>query len=198
MATKRTKAEPEFPKYPEAEGDHGFTGLALLAWKRQRQAQIDLIEHDHWRTSKNAKERGWFVLLKVARNACPCPRNFGEGGNAPVRYGFPVCRMARKTRSIRGEPVRGEPVGTDLSGRTCPGRTCPGRTCPGRTCPGEPVPGEPVPGGPVPGEPVRGEPVRANLSRADLSRANLSRANLSWRTCPGRTCSGRGRSNADT
>jgi Pentapeptide repeats (8 copies) len=60
-----------FPK--EARGDHGFTGMALLAWKRQRQAQMDLIEHDHWRTSKNAKERGWFVLLKVARNACPCP-----------------------------------------------------------------------------------------------------------------------------
>jgi Pentapeptide repeats (8 copies) len=63
-----------FPK--EARGDHGFTGMALLAWKRQRQAQMDLIEHDHWRTSKDAKMRGWFVLWKVARNACPCPQMF--------------------------------------------------------------------------------------------------------------------------
>ena len=67
-----------FPK--EAKGDHGFTGLALLAWKRQRQAQMDLIQHDSWRTSKDAKERGWFVLLKVARNACPCPQTLGSGG----------------------------------------------------------------------------------------------------------------------
>ena len=72
-----------FPK--EAKGDHGFTGLALLAWKRQRQAQMDMIQHDSWRTSKDAKERGWFVLLKVARHACPCPQTFGFGGTVAGR-----------------------------------------------------------------------------------------------------------------
>jgi hypothetical protein len=62
------------------DGDHGFGGMALVAWKRQRQAQLDLIEHDAWRTSKNAKERGWYVMLMAARNACPCPRMYGPGG----------------------------------------------------------------------------------------------------------------------
>jgi len=74
-AAKRMKKKSE-----PWEGDHGFTGMALLAWKRQRQAQLDLIEHDAWRTSTDAKERGWYVLLKVARNACVCPRTYGPGG----------------------------------------------------------------------------------------------------------------------
>ena len=63
-------------------GDHGFTGMSLLAWKRQRQAQLDLLSHDHWRTSKDAKERGYYVLLKVARNACICPRTYGGTGTS--------------------------------------------------------------------------------------------------------------------
>ena len=62
------------------EGTHGFKGAALLAWERQRLAQRQLLDHDSWRTSSDAKERGGYVMLVAARRACLCPKSFGPGG----------------------------------------------------------------------------------------------------------------------
>jgi len=64
----------------EARGSHGFSGIALVAWKRQRAAQMALLEHDDWRTSEDAKKRGWFAMLKAQRMACLCPQSLGTGG----------------------------------------------------------------------------------------------------------------------
>ena len=62
------------------EGDHGFASIALEAWKRQRLAQQAILDHLDWATSKDAKVRGHFVLLKVWRRAAMCPTRFGAGG----------------------------------------------------------------------------------------------------------------------
>ena len=137
-----------FPK--EAKGDHGFTGLALLAWKRQRQAQMDLIQHDSWRTSKDAKERGWFVLLKVARNACPCPQTFGFGGTYAGQQW--VGRFA-------GWPLKPYLSGANLFGANLPGANLFEAHLSGANLFGADLSG-------------------AYLFGADLSRANLSRADL--------------------
>ena len=136
-----------FPK--EAKGDHGFTGLALLAWKRQRQAQMDLIQHDSWRTSKDAKERGWFVLLKVARNACPCPQTLGSGGTDAGREwvgrfaGWPLrpylsranlswaylSRADLSRANLSGATLSGASLsGADLSGASLSGANLSGAT----------------------------------------------------------------------
>jgi len=91
-----------------ARGDHGFKGMALLAWKRQRQAQLDLIEHDHWRTSEDAKERGWFILLKVAKNACVCPQKYQPNGGTE--------EGARWASEFAGWPMKPDLSGAKLSG----------------------------------------------------------------------------------
>ena len=89
------------------EGDHGFEGMALLAWKRQRQAQLDLIEHDAWRTSKNARERGWYVLLNIARIACICPRTYGSGGTVQGEKWVSTFRGWPKIPDLYGENLSG-------------------------------------------------------------------------------------------
>jgi Pentapeptide repeats (8 copies) len=138
-----------FPK--EARGDHGFTGMALLAWKRQRQAQMDLIEHDHWRTSKNAKERGWFVLLKVARNACPCPQTYDPNqGTAEGR---------EWVGKFAGWPQKPNLTGANLTGANLTGANLTRAKLSGANLSGARLSG-------------------AYLSKADLSGAYLTGANL--------------------
>ena len=156
-----------FPK--EAKGDHGFTGLALLAWKRQRQAQMDLIQHDSWRTSKDAKERGWFVLLKVARNACPCPQTFGFGGTVAGREW--VGRFA-------GWPLKPYLSGAYLSGANLSGADLSGAYLSGADL-------------------SRAYLSGANLSGANLSRTYLSRTYLSGAYLSGAYLSGADLSRAD-
>ena len=155
-----------FPK--EAKGDHRFTGLALLAWKRQRQAQMDLIQHDSWRTSKDAKERGWFVLLKVARNACPCPQTFGFGGTVAGREwvsrfaGWPLKPYLSRANLARANLSAADLSQADLSGADL----SQANLSAGANLPGADL-------------------SRANLSGADLSGADLSRADLGeWERGP--------------
>ena len=158
---------------PEAAlGDHGFTGIALLAWKRQRQAQLDLIEHDSWRTSKDAKERGWFVLLKVARNSCPCPQRFGSGGT--VAGGAWVGRFA-------GWPLKPYLSGADLSGANLSGANLSRANLSQVYLSGANLSRADLSGADLFGADLSG----ANLSGAYLSRANLSGADLGeWERGP--------------
>src|SRR4029077_2914718 len=148
-----------FPK--AARGDHGFEGMALVVWKRQRQAQMDLIEHDAWRTSEDARERGYYVLLIAARNACRCPKTYGPGGTADgeewvsERFGWPEKPNLSGANLSGARLWRADLSGADLSGAT-PSRAA-------RS------------GAYLSGAYLSG----AYLSWADLSWANLSGANLS-------------------
>ena len=170
-----------FPK--EAKGDHGFTGLALLAWKRQRQAQMALIQHDSWRTSKDAKERGWFVLLKVARNACPCPQTFGFGGTVAGRQwvgrfaGWPL-KPYLSGANLSGANLLGANLfGADLSGADLSGAKLLRANLSGANLSGaSPLGGRPL-AGPTSRRPTsRGPTSRGPTSRGPTSRGPTSRA----------------------
>jgi len=149
------------------EGDHGFTGMALLAWKRQRQAQLDLIEHDAWRTSTDAKERGWYVLLKVARNACVCPRTYGPGGTPEGE---------RLVSEFAGWPAKPDLSWAYLSGADLYGAYLYGADLSRADLSGADL--------------SRADLSGADLSRAYLSGADLSRAYLSWANLSGADLSG--------
>ena len=64
------------------EGDHGFTGIALLAWERQRAAYRMVDAHIAWRTDKDPKVRGCYALLLAWARSCPCPQTLGPGGTS--------------------------------------------------------------------------------------------------------------------
>jgi len=153
------------------EGDHGFTGMALLAWKRQRQAQLDLIEHDAWRTSTDAKERGWYVLLKVARNACVCPRTYGPGGTPEGE---------RLVSEFAGWPAKPDLSWANLSGADLSGADLSGAYLYGAYLYGADLSRAYLSGADLSRAYLSGAYLYgADLSRADLSGADLSRAYLS-------------------
>jgi hypothetical protein len=169
-----------FPK--EARGDHGFTGMALLAWKRQRQAQMDLIEHDAWRVSKDAKERGWFVLLKVARNACPCPQTFDRHHGTPegLVWVGKFVGWPEKPNLSRANLSGANLSGAKLSGANLSGANLSAAYLSWANLSRADLSGANLSGAYLSGAKLSGADLsRANLSRADLSGANLSRANLS-------------------
>ena len=64
------------------EGDHGFTGIALLAWERQRAAYRMVDAHIAWRTDKDPKVRGCYAMLLAWARSCPCPQTLGPGGTS--------------------------------------------------------------------------------------------------------------------
>ena len=64
------------------EGGHRFTGIALLAWERQRAAYRMVDAHIAWRTDKDPKVRGCYALLLAWARSCPCPQTLGPGGTS--------------------------------------------------------------------------------------------------------------------
>ena len=133
------------------DGDHGFTGIALEAWKRQRAGRLALVEHAAWRTSSEAKERGAFALLLAwARSDC-CPQTLGRGGTVEgEKWASDLPRWPEEPDLSRAHLFRANLSGADLSRANLSGAYL-----------------------------SRANLSGANLSWANLSWANLSRANLS-------------------
>ncbi len=110
------------------EGDHGFSGSALLAWERQRLAQRQLLDHAAWRTDEDPVVRGEYVMLVVARRACPCPMSFGPGGTrkgarwVDIFPGWPVEPVSLNGASLNGASLDGASLyGASLVGASLNG-----------------------------------------------------------------------------
>ena len=145
------------------EGDHGFSGSALLAWERQRLAQRQLLDHAAWRTDEDPVVRGEYVMLVVARRACPCPMSFGPGGK---REG------ARWVNIFPGWPV--EPV--SLNGASLDRASLYGASLDRASLYGASLYGASLNGASLVGASLD----RALLNGASLDRASLDRASLNW------------------
>ena len=105
-------------KTPEPwEGDHGFSGLALLAWERQRQAYLMVDEHGAWRTDKDPKIRGQYALLLAWARGCPCPQTLGPGGTSEGADWVSQKRPCPYKPDLAGANLTGANLtGADLTG----------------------------------------------------------------------------------
>ena len=97
------------------EGDHGFTGIALLAWERQRAAYRMVDAHIAWRTDKDPKVRGCYALLLAWARSCPCPQTLGPGGTSEGADWVSQKRPCPEKPDLTGanltggQPHRGQP-----------------------------------------------------------------------------------------
>ncbi len=137
-------------------GDHGFTGIALEAWKRQRAGRLALIEHADWRTSTDAKERGAFALLLAWARTDRCPKTLGCGGTVEGE---------KWASALPRWPEKADLSGADLSGADLSEAGLTGANLSEANLSGADL--------------TRADLTRANLSGAYLSWADLSGANLS-------------------
>ena len=147
------------------EGDHGFSGLALLAWERQRQAYLMVDEHGAWRTDKDPKIRGQYALLLAWARGCPCPQTLGPGGTSEGADWVSQKRPCPEKPDLAGANLTGANLfranltGADLTGANLFRANLTGADLTGANLTGADLTG-------------------ANLAGADLAGANLTGANL--------------------
>ena len=152
------------------DGDHGFSGLALVAWERQRAAYLSVDAHLAWRTDMDPKIRGQYAILLAWARLCPCPKSLGPGGNAQGEAWVGQSRPGPEKPNLSGADLRG----ANLSGAYLRGADLRWAYLSGADLSGAYLRGADLRGADLSGADLRG----ADLSGADLSGANLRGANL--------------------
>ena len=157
------------------EGDHGFEGLALLAWERQRQAYRLVDEHVAWRTDKDPKVRGCYALLLAWARSCPCPQTLGPGGTSEGADWVSQKRPCPYKPDLSGANLfRVNLAGADLAGADLFRANLYGADLAGANLAGANLAGANLTGADLFGANLYG----ANLTGAILLGANLLGANL--------------------
>ena len=152
------------------EGDHGFTGIALLAWERQRAAYRMVDAHIAWRTDKDPKVRGCYALLLAWARSCPCPQTLGPGGTSEGADWVSQKRPCPEKPDLSGANLfRADLAGAKLTGADLTGADLAGANLTGANLYGANLTGANL---------FRANLYGANLAGADLFRADLAGANL--------------------
>ena len=147
------------------EGDHGFTGIALLAWERQRAAYRMVDAHIAWRTDKDPKVRGRYALLLAWARSCPCPQTLGPGGTSEGADWVSQKRPCPEKPDLSGANLfRANLYGANLSGANLTRANLYGADLSGANLTGANLYGADLAG--------------ADLAGADFAGANLFRVNL--------------------
>ena len=152
------------------EGDHGFTGIALLAWERQRAAYRMVDAHIAWRTDKDPKVRGSYALLLAWARSCPCPQTLGPGGTSEGADWVSQKRLCPYKPDLSGADL----FRADLAGLALAGANLTGADLLRANLYGADLAGADLTGANLTGANLYG----ADLSGADLAGANLTGANL--------------------
>ena len=157
------------------EGDHGFTGIALLAWERQRAAYRMVDAHIAWRTDKDPKIRGCYTLLLAWARSCPCPQTLGPGGTSEGADWVSQKRPCPEKPDLSGANLfRANLYGADLFRANLTGANLYGANLSGANLTGANLYGADLSGANL----FRANLYGANLTGANLYGANLTRANL--------------------
>ena len=152
------------------EGDHGFTGIALLAWERQRAAYRMVDAHIAWRTDKDPKVRGCYALLLAWARSCPCPRTLGPGGTSEGADWVSQNRPCPYKPDLSGAGLSGANLyGADLSGANLTGANLTGADLEEADLSGANLTGASL---------IGANFTLANLTGANLYGADLFRTNL--------------------